>query len=93
MDRDAERRGAPIKELTLEEALLRGRRWNVGIKEAQILPEQARLDLVFAEAGFQPEFYGAGGFAESQRPQFNSFQPSITSQTIDAQLGWRQRVI
>ncbi len=93
VDRDAERRGAPIKELTLEEALLRGRRWNVGIKEAQILPEQARLDLVFAEAGFQPEFYGAGGFAESQRPQFNSFQPSITSQTIDAQLGWRQRVI
>lgn len=93
VDADAEQQGAPIKEMTLEEALARGRRSNVGIKEAQILPQQARLDLVFAEAGFQPEFYGAGGFAESQRPQFNSFQPSITSQTIDAQVGWRQRVI
>ena len=93
VDRDAEQRGAPIKEMTLEEAMLRGRRWNVGIKEAQILPEQARLDVVFAEAGFQPEFYGATGFSESQRPQFNAFQPSITSQTVDAQVGWRQRVI
>ena len=93
LDRDADQRGAPVKEMTLDEALLRGRRWNVGIKEAQVLPEQARLDVVFAEAGFQPEFYGAAGFAESERPQFNTFQPSITSQTMDAQLGWRQRVI
>ena len=93
VDRDAEQRGAPIKELTLAEAMRRGREGNVGIREAQILPEQARMDVIFAEAGFQPEFYGASGFAESERPQFNSFQPSITSQTIDAQVGWRQRVI
>jgi len=93
VDRDADQRGAPVKEMTLEEALMRGRGWNVGIKEAQVLPEQARLDVLFAEAGFHPEFYGAAGFAETERPQFNQFQPSITSQTIDAQVGWRQRVI
>lgn len=93
VDHDAEQRGAPIKELTLDEALRRGRQGNVGIRAAELLPEQARMDVIFAEAGFQPEFYGASGFAESERPQFNSFQPSITSQTINAEVGWRQRVI
>jgi outer membrane protein TolC len=93
VDRDAEQRGAPIKEMTLEEALLRGRNSNVGIKTAELLPEQARLDVIFAEAGFQPEFYGGGGYSSSESPQRNAFQPSVKSETIDAQIGWRQRVI
>jgi len=93
VDRDAEQRGEPIREMTLEEALLRGRQSNVGIKTAELLPEQARMDLIFAEAGFQPEFYGNGGYASSESPQRNAFQPSVKSETIDAQVGWRQRVI
>ncbi|MCK5941630.1 MAG: TolC family protein, partial [Planctomycetes bacterium] len=93
VDEEAERLGAPIKEMTLEEALLRGRQWNVGIKTAELLPEQARLDLVFAESGFQPEFYGSGGYSSSESPRRNAFQPSVKSETIDATVGWRQRVI
>ena len=93
VDQEAEARGAPIKEVTLEEAMRRGRASNVGIRAAEVLPEQARLDLIFSEAGFQPEFYGAGGYASQERPARNAFSPSLTSQTLDASVGWRQRVI
>ena len=54
VDRDAEQRGAVIRELSLQDALHRGRRYNVGLKAAQLLPEQAQLDVLFAEAGCQP---------------------------------------
>ncbi len=93
VDQEADARGAPIKEVTLEEALRRGRASNVGIRAAEVLPEQARLDLIFSEAGFQPEFYGAGGYASQERPARTVFSPSLTSQTLDAAVGWRQRVI
>ena len=58
-----------------------------------MLPDQAQLDLLFAEANFQPELYGSTGFAKSETPERNAFQPSIGSQTIDATMGWRQRAI
>ena len=54
VDHDAEQRGAPIKELTLDEALRRGRQGNVGIRAAELLPEQARMDVIVAEAGASP---------------------------------------
>lgn len=93
VDQEAERKGHRIRDLTLEDALQRGRRHNVGIKAARLLPDQAQLDLLFAEAGFQPELYGSAGYADSESPQRNAFQPSIRSQTMDATLGWRQRVV
>ena len=93
VDKEAEQRGHRIREITLDEALQRGRRHNVGLKAARLLPDQAQLDLLFAEAGFQPELYGSAGYAESQSPQRNAFQPSVKSQTMDATMGWRQRVI
>ncbi len=93
VDRDAERRGALVREMSLEEALRRGRRYNVGLKAAQLLPQQAQLDVIFAEAGFQPELYGSAGYGERQSPQRNLLDPSVKSQTADGTLGWRQRVI
>ncbi len=93
VDLEADQRGHRIRDLTLEDALHRGRRHNVGLKAARLLPDQAQLDLLFAEAGFQPELYGSAGYAESQSPQRNAFQPSVKSQTMDATMGWRQRVI
>lgn len=93
VDQEAEQRGYRIRDITLDEALQRGRRHNVDLQAARLLPDQAQLDLLFAEAGFQPELYGSAGFAESATPERNAFQPSIQSQTMDATLGWRQRVI
>lgn len=93
VDRDAEQRGTLVREMSLTEALQRGRRYNVGLKAAQLLPQQAQLDVLFAEAGFQPELYGSAGYGERQSPQRNLFSPSVKSQTADGTLGWRQRVI
>ncbi len=93
VDVEAERDGAPVRELTLEEALRIGRVHNVGLQAAKLLPEQARMDVLLAEAGFVPELYGNGGYAERVAPQRNFFSPSNTSQTLDATLGWRQRVV
>lgn len=93
VDKEAEERGHRIRDITLEEALQRGRRHNVGLKAARLLPDQAQLDLLFAEAGFQPELYGSTGYSESKSPDRNAFQPSVKSQTMDATMGWRQRVI
>src|SRR5690606_19350845 len=93
VDEEANQRGARVRELTLEDALQRGRRYNVGLQAARLLPDQAQLDLLFAEAGFQPELYGNAGYAESESPRRNAFQPSVQSQTMDATMGWRQRVI
>ncbi|HEB52870.1 MAG TPA: TolC family protein [bacterium] len=93
LDQEAEARGTEIKYLRLADALRRGRQANVALKAAELLPQQARLDLLFAEAAFQPELYGNTGFRESRSPQRNAFSPSVTSQTIDATLGWRHRVI
>jgi len=93
VDREAEQRGAMVREMSLDDALRRGRRYNVSLKAAQLLPEQAQLDVLFAEAGFQPELYGSTGYGERQSPQRNAFSPSVTSQTADGTIGWRQRVI
>lgn len=93
VDQEAEQRGHRIRDLTLDDALQRGRRHNVGLQAARLLPDQAQLDLLFAEAGFQPELYGSAGYAESATPQRNQFQPSVQSQTMDATMGWRQRAI
>lgn len=92
-DAEAERLGAPVRAITLGEALRSGRAHNVGLRAASLLPEEARMNLLFAEAGFNPEIYGSTGFAERRAPQRNAFSPSVTSQTIDATLGWRQRVV
>lgn len=93
VDVEAERLAAPVRALTLGEALRAGRTGNVGLRAASLRPEQARMDLLFAEAGFVPELYGGGGYAETKSPLKNLYSPSVTTQTIDAQLGWRQRVV
>lgn len=92
VDVEAERRGAPVRNLTLEEALRIGRMHNVDLKAAELVPEQARLDVMFAEATFEPELYGSVGYGEAQSPTRNLFQPSVQQDTLDASLGWRQRV-
>jgi len=92
VDAEADRRGAPVRALTLEDALRMGRVHNVGLRAAELLPEQSRLDLIFAEAVFEPELYGAGTYTESESPQRSAFQPSNSQKNIDATVGWRQRV-
>ncbi|MBL9079587.1 MAG: TolC family protein [Planctomycetes bacterium] len=93
VDVDADRLGAPVRLLSLAEVLQLGRLHNVSLRAAELLPQQARLDLVFAEAGFEPELYGSVGYADAESPQRNLFQPSVSQQTIDATVGWRQRVV
>ena len=98
VDTEAELHGSPVRELTLEDALRCGRQFNVGLKAAELLPEQARLDVIFAEAAFEPELFGNTTYAERQTPPsfFAAAQqnvPGLQSQTIDAQIGWRQRVV
>jgi outer membrane protein TolC len=93
VDAEAEQRGTPVRLLSLEEVLQLGRLHNTGLRAAELLPQQARLDVVFAEAGFEPELYGSVGYADSQSPARNAFQPSLVTETVDAALGWRQRVV
>ena len=82
-----------MRALALEDALRIGRLHNVDLRAAELLPQQARLDLVFAEAGFEPELYANGTYAEADSPQRNAFQPSNSQVSIDGAVGWRQRVI
>ena len=93
VDAEAEARGMPVRRLSLDEALRLGRAQNVELRAAELLPQQAVQDLLFAEAFFQPELYGSVGYSDSESPTRNVFQPSITRQTVDATIGWRQRVI
>ncbi|MBM4063380.1 MAG: TolC family protein, partial [Planctomycetes bacterium] len=69
------------------------RNHNVDLRAAELLPEQARLDLLFAEAGFEPELYGSATYSESESPSRNQFQNSDERTTIDGAIGWRQRVV
>src|SRR5262245_571217 len=93
VDQEAEARGQPVRELTLEDALRIGRRYNVDLRSGELLPEQARADLQVADAAFQPELYGELGYDKAQAPTFNAFQPSVERESADATLGWRQRVV
>lgn len=93
VDAAAEQRGAPVRALTLGDALRAGQSHNVGLRAAEVVPQQARLDLLFAEAAFEPELFANTGYAERNSPARNLFSPSIESRTIDARVGWRQRVI
>ncbi len=93
IDAEAARAGTPIRMVSLADALRTGRRNNVGLRAAALAPEEARMDLLLAEAGFTPELYGNVGYAERQSPQRNAFSPSIASETLNGQLGWRQRVV
>jgi outer membrane protein TolC len=93
VDAEADQRQNPIRELSLDDALRVGVAHNVGLRAAEIAPQQARLELLFAEAGFEPELYGSVGYADRQTPARNAFSPANESTTLDAQLGWRQRVI
>lgn len=93
VDAEAERIGAPIRTLTLSEALRAGRAGNASLRAAALLPEQARMELLFAEAGFVPELYASAGYAERESPQRNAFSPSLKTSTLSAEVGWRQRVV
>ncbi|HEU4419295.1 MAG TPA: TolC family protein [Planctomycetota bacterium] len=93
VDAEAQRRGAPIRDVTLGDVLRIGKANNVRLRAAELVPEQARLDVLFAEAGFEPELYGSTGYLDSEQPTRNAFNPSFSRTVIDAELGWRQRVI
>ena len=93
VDAEAETKGQPTRVLTLGDALRLARSNNIELRSGELLPEQARQSLVGAEAIFNPELYGNTGYSDSQTPQRNVFQPSISRQTVDATVGWRQRVI
>ncbi len=92
-DAEAEAHGLPIRDLTLEEAMRLARRDNIELHRGELLPEQARADLLGADAIFQPELYGEVGYNKSSTPARNLFQPSIRQESADATIGWRQRVI
>ncbi len=93
VDLEADRTGAIVREFTLEDALRVGRAHNATLRAAELLPERARLDIVAAEAIFEPELYANTTYGESESPTRNQFQPSINRTTVDASLGWRQRVV
>lgn len=93
VDAEAEQRGLPRREITLADALRLARTNNVELRAGELVPQQSRQSLIGAEAVFNPELYGDGGYAESQSPQRSFVQPSIQRQSIDATVGWRQRVI
>ncbi|MBZ0150562.1 MAG: TolC family protein [Planctomycetes bacterium] len=93
VDAEARAQGAAVRRLTLGDAMRLGRARNVGLRAAELQPEQARLDLLFADAAFEPELYGNASYGEGQSPARNLFQPSIDSTTVDAAIGWRQRVV
>jgi outer membrane protein len=93
VDVEAEQRGLPRRDLTLGDALRLGRANNVELHAAELLPQQARQDLIGAEAVFAPEFYGSVGYSDSQQPARNAFQPSVETKAADATIGWRQRVV
>ncbi|MBX3463499.1 MAG: TolC family protein [Planctomycetes bacterium] len=93
IDAEADRRGAPVRLLSLEDVLQLGRLHNASLRAAEVVPQQARLDQIFAEAGFEPELYGSVGYRDAETPGRNLFQPSLSSQTLDATVGWRQRVV
>jgi hypothetical protein len=57
VDAEADQRGAAVRFLSLEDAMQIGRLNNVGLRAAELLPMQARLDLIFSEAAFEPELY------------------------------------
>lgn len=92
IDVEAEKRGLPIRQFTLAEALRVGRANNVGLRAAELVPQQASQRLVEAEAFFNPEFYGGLGYGENNSPTRNDFSPAVKSVSADATLGWRQRV-
>ena len=79
--------------LSLAEALRWASRSNVNLAAREILQQQASLETLVARAFFEPELFGAAGFRQSERARVNTFQPEIRSQTFDAELGWRQRVV
>ncbi len=93
VDVEAEASGRPIRRMALIDALRLGRTNNVELRTAELLPAQAMQDLLAAEAIFQPELYGDVGFSESRRPNSSTISFSQKQQTIDATLGWRQRVL
>lgn len=93
VDVEAEQRGHRVLELSLDEALRLGRMHNIELRAAELLPQQAAASRLQAEAIFQPELYGDLGYAESQSPARNVFSPSIERKTLDASVGWRQRVV
>lgn len=92
VDAEADQRGTPIRELTVEDSMRIGRTQNVGLRAAELIPEQARLDLLYAEAGFEPEAYLSANYGDSETPTISAFQPSTSRTTIDGAIGWRQRV-
>jgi outer membrane protein TolC len=93
IDREADARGHAVRTLSLDDALRIGRAGNVQLRAAELLPEQARTDLLYAEAAFAPELYVNGNYTDSRSPQRNAFQPSVHRTTIDGAMGWRQRTI
>jgi outer membrane protein TolC len=93
VDQEAEQRGQQVMELTVEQALRLGRVNNIELRAAELVPAQVSTDLLSAQAIFQPELYGDLGYTESQSPQRNLFQPSVERKTLDATIGWRQRVV
>ena len=92
VDVEADRRGLPIRALSLGDAMRLGRSQNADLRAAELVPEQARLDMVFAEAGFEPELYATGTYGEADSPQRNAFQPSNSQVSLAGAVGWRQRV-
>ena len=83
----------PMQELSLEEAMRFGLRYNTTLKTAELLPQQAQQNLTISESIFEPEMFAEIGYADSESPSLNTFQPSASRERIDGNFGWRQRVV
>ncbi len=85
--------GERVFELTLYDALRLGRLNNLSLKAAALTPLQLREDLRVDEAFFEPELFGSANIGRSQDPPRNIFQPAITRETINGNIGMRQRLV
>ena len=82
-----------VQDISLEDAMRLGLRYNTTLKSAELLPQQAQQNMVIAEAFFEPELFAEVGYTDSTSPSLNTFQPSASRELIDGNFGWRQRVV
>lgn len=89
----ADQSGREVLELSLADALRLGRVGNLDLRADELVPEEGEQSLRLEEGFFEPEFFGSISTARSRSPARNVFQPSIKTERVAGQLGFRQRVV
>ena len=82
----------PVQEISLEDAMRLGLRYNTTLSAARLVPQQARQNLLIVEAFFESELFAEAGYLDSSTPTLNVFQPSLDRERFDGNFGWRNRL-